>query len=75
LREDDRGLEAAAYPTPKANPDVPYQIIDAVMAHSLQDDAARTHPLFAWIIMEDLPEYPSALVARLVTDAPTPYIL
>jgi hypothetical protein len=52
-----------------------YQIIDAVMARSLQQDAARTHPLFAWIILQDLPDYPGVLVARLVTDAPTPYVL
>jgi hypothetical protein len=30
--------------------------------------------LFARIIMHDLSEYPGALVARLVTDAPTAYI-
>jgi hypothetical protein len=52
-----------------------YQIIDAVMARAIQDDSARAHPLFAWIIMRNLPEYPGALVARLVTDAPTPYVL
>jgi hypothetical protein len=52
-----------------------YQIVDAVMARALQSDAVRTHPLFAWIVMRDLPEYPGAFVARLVTDAPTPYIL
>jgi hypothetical protein len=33
----------------------------------------RAHPLFAWIIMRDLPEYPGALVAR--PDTPTGYIL
>ncbi len=54
---------------------MPYQINDAVMARSLQDDAARDHPLFAWVIMHDLPQYPGAYVARLVTDAPTPYVL
>jgi hypothetical protein len=52
-----------------------YQIVDAVMARSLQDDAARNHPLFAWVIMWNLPEFPGAFVARLATDAPTPYIL
>jgi hypothetical protein len=52
-----------------------YQIIDAVMARAIQADAARVHPLFAWIIMRDLPEYPGSLVARLVTETPTPYIL
>jgi hypothetical protein len=54
---------------------LPYQVIDPMMARSLQDDAARTHPLFAWIVMQSLPEHPGAFVARLVTDAPTPYIL
>jgi hypothetical protein len=54
---------------------MPYQIIDGVMARAIQADAARTHPLFAWIIMHDLPEYPGAFVARLVTDTPTPYVL
>jgi hypothetical protein len=38
---------------------MPYQIIDAVMARSLQDDAARDHPLFAWVIMQNLPEFPA----------------
>jgi hypothetical protein len=52
-----------------------YQIIDAVMACAIQADAARAHPLFAWIIMRSLPEYPGSLVARLVTETPTPYIL
>ena len=54
---------------------MPYQIIDAVMARAIQADAARAHPLFAWIIMRDLPEYSGAFVGRLVTDAPTLYIL
>jgi hypothetical protein len=40
---------------------MPYQIIDAVMARATQADAARTHPLFAWIVMRNLPEYPGAL--------------
>ncbi|WP_158932265.1 hypothetical protein [Acidisphaera sp. S103] len=51
-----------------------YQIVDAVMARALQSDAVRTYPLFAWIVMRDLPEYPGAFVARLVTNTPTPYI-
>jgi hypothetical protein len=54
---------------------MPYQIVNAVMARALQSDAASTHPLFAWIVMRDLPEYPGAFVARLVTDAPTSYVL
>jgi hypothetical protein len=68
-------METAASPGPEANPDMPYQIVDAVMARSLQDDTARNHPLFAWVIMWNLPEFPGAFVARLVTDTPTPYVL
>jgi hypothetical protein len=54
---------------------MPYQIIDAVMARAIQADVVRTSPLFAWIIMRNVPEYPGSLVARLVADVPTPYIL
>jgi hypothetical protein len=52
------------------------QIIDAVMARSIQADVARAHPLLAaWIVMRDEEEYPGQIVARLVTDALTPYVL
>ena len=51
------------------------QIIDAVMALALQADAIRTHPLMAWIVMHDDATWPGAFVARLVTDAATPYVL
>jgi hypothetical protein len=56
-------------------PEVPYQIIDGVMARAQQADAERDHPLSAWIITQNLPEFPGAFVARLVTDGPTLYIL
>ena len=75
MRARDRGVDAVAAAACEAKSDMPYQIIDAVMARAIQADAARAHPLFAWIIMRDLPGYPGALVARLVTDAPTGYIL
>jgi hypothetical protein len=68
-------MEAVTACAPQADPNMAYQIIGAVMARAIQADAARAHPLFAWIIMQDLPEYPGALAARLVTDAPTVYIL
>jgi hypothetical protein len=68
-------MEAVASSAPEADPDMPYQIVDAVMARAIQADAARDRPLFAWIIMQNLPVFPGAFVARLVTDAPTPYIL
>jgi hypothetical protein len=51
------------------------QIIDAVMALALQADAIRMHPLMAWIVMQDNATGSGAFVARLVTDAATPYIL
>jgi hypothetical protein len=51
------------------------QIIDAVMARSIHADAVRAHPLAAWVIARDQIDYPGQLVARLVTDAPTSYVL
>ena len=51
------------------------QIIDAMMARALQADAIRTHPLMAWIVMHDDTTSPAVFVARLVTDAATPYVL
>jgi hypothetical protein len=54
---------------------MPDQIIDAVMARAIQADVARTHPLAGWIVMRDQPDYPDEMIARLVTEAPTPYIL
>ena len=50
---------------------MPDQIIDAVMARSIQADAVRTHPLAAWVIVRDPIYYPGDLVARLVTDGLT----
>ena len=54
---------------------MPDQIIDAVMARSIHADAVRTHPLAAWVIVRDQIDYPRDLVARLVTDQLTPYVL
>ena len=51
------------------------QIIDAVMARSIQADAERRYPLLGWVVMRDHPDYPGELIARFVTDAPTPYVL
>jgi hypothetical protein len=51
------------------------QIIDTLMACAIQSDAARTHPLMAWVVMRDEEAYPGQLVARLVTDGVTPYVL
>jgi hypothetical protein len=68
-------MEAVASPAPEANTDMPYQIIDAVMARAIHAKAVRLHPLVGWIVMRDQPDYPGEMIARLVTDAPTPYIL
>jgi hypothetical protein len=51
------------------------EIIDAVQACGLHADACRRHPLVGWIVMKDPPGYPGKFSARLVTDAPTPYVL
>ena len=75
MREDDRELETVASPAPEASPDMSDQIIDALMTCAIHADAARTHPLVGWIVMQDQPDYPDEMIARLVTDAPTPYVL
>jgi hypothetical protein len=67
-------MEAVASAASEANTDMPHQIIDGVMARAIQADAAKYHPLFAWIIMRNPPEFPGSFVARLVTSAPTPYM-
>ena len=51
------------------------QVVDAAMARGLHADACRTHPLVGWVVMRDPPEHPDRVVARLVTEAPTPYVL
>ena len=54
---------------------MPYQTLDAATAQAIQAETAQSHPLFAWIVMRDVPKYPGAFVARLVADAPTAYAL
>jgi len=75
LRADDRELAAVAALALKEATDMQDQIIDAVMAHSIHTDAVRTHPLAAWVIVRDQVDYPGDLVACLVTDVLTPYVL
>jgi hypothetical protein len=65
-------LEAVAFP--EANSDMSDQIIDALMAYAIHADAAQTHPLMGWIVMWDQPAYPDEMIARLVTEVPTPWI-
>ncbi len=45
------------------------------MASSLHSDISRTYPLVVWVVMNNLPEHPRKLIARLVTDRPTDYVL
>jgi hypothetical protein len=54
---------------------MPDQIIDAVMARGLQADACRAHPMMGWVVTQGPPDYPDKVVARLVTDAPSSYVL
>jgi hypothetical protein len=51
------------------------QIIDAAIASGLQADAIRSNPLVAWIVTRDEVAYPGEFVARLVTGAPTSYVM
>ncbi|HJS87527.1 MAG TPA: hypothetical protein VJ779_18895 [Acetobacteraceae bacterium] len=51
------------------------QVIDAAMARGLHADACRDHALVGWVVTRDPPEYPDKVTARLVTDAPSPYVL
>jgi hypothetical protein len=37
--------------------------------------AALPGPQAGWVVMRDPPDYPDKIVARLVTDRPTPYVL
>lgn len=50
------------------------KVINAEVAQSLSADVARDHGLVGWVVVRDQPT-PSAFVARLVTDEPTPYAL
>jgi hypothetical protein len=69
-------VDAVAAAACEAKPDMPYQIIDAVMARAIHADAVRAHPLAAWVIVRDQIDYSAAWVApRLVTDVLTPYVL
>ena len=68
-------MAAAAAAFAETTQDMPHEIIDPVIAQAIQADAAQRHPLLAWIIFRGLPEYPGAMVARLVTSAPTSYVL
>jgi hypothetical protein len=75
VRAHDRELAAIAAPASEEATSMQNQVIDAVMARCIHTDAVRTHPLAAWVIVRDQIDYPGDLVARLVTDQLTPYVL
>jgi hypothetical protein len=50
------------------------QVIDRATAEALQVDARRDHSLVGWVVVRDQPE-PGQFIARLVTGAPTVYVL
>jgi hypothetical protein len=60
---------------PVRRPHMPDQIIDAAIAQGLHTDACRTSLLVGWLVTRDPPDYPGKVIARLVTDGPTFYVL
>jgi hypothetical protein len=53
---------------------MPDQIIDRATAEGLQADARRDRLLVGWVVVRDQPG-PGQFTARLVTEAPTVYVL
>jgi hypothetical protein len=51
------------------------QVVDAATARGLHANARAAHALVAWVVTRDPPGHPGRLVARLATEAPTPYVL
>jgi hypothetical protein len=45
------------------------------MARGLHAEACRIHALVGWVVTQDPPECPDRVVARLVTETPSPYVL
>jgi hypothetical protein len=54
--------------------DVADQLIDRATAEGLQADARRDRLLVGWVVVRDQPG-PGQFTARLVTEAPTVYVL
>ncbi len=50
------------------------QVVNATAARALLADVCRNHAVAGWVVMRDQPQ-PGAFTARLVTSAPTPYVL
>ena len=51
------------------------QVVDAARARGLHANACAAHALVAWVVTRNPPEHPGKLVARLVTETPSPYVL
>jgi hypothetical protein len=51
------------------------EVIDAVLARGINADAVRREPTVGWVVMRDHWDYPGKVVARLVTTAPSLFVL
>jgi hypothetical protein len=51
------------------------QVITAEMAATLHQRALDLGDMTVWVISEDEPDHPGVLVARLITEVATPYVL
>ena len=51
------------------------QVVEAATARGLHANACAAHALVAWVVTRDPPGHPGRLVARLVTETPSPYVL
>lgn len=51
------------------------QVVDASMARALQQDAARSQALVAWLVLWDDPAFPERFIAQLAAATLLPYVL
>jgi hypothetical protein len=51
------------------------EIVTPEMAVALHQRALERGDMAVWVISEDDPDHPGVLVARLITDGATPYVL
>jgi hypothetical protein len=55
--------------------DMSDQIVDGGAAQGLQTYADRSYPMVGWVVMQGLLAHPGKIVARLVTDNDTSFLL
>lgn len=51
------------------------QVVDAVTARALHQDAVRRHALVAWFVLWDDPAFPERFIAQLAATTLQPYVL